>query len=409
VKETEFYDLLGVAPDASKEEIRKAYRKLALKFHPDKNPGNAEAAAKFAAINEAHDVLSDDDKRAMYDQHGKERAHDGPSGHPFGGAESIFETFFGGGFGGGGGNRRGPRQAEDMGERLPVTLEDLYTGKTLSLSYECNKLCKICNGTGSKSGAAPTTCRACRGNGYRVMMMPIGPGMMTQVQAQCEDCGGRGEVGNEADRCKACRGAKLVPTKKTIEVTVERGSDDQHQIRIPGEGNDMPGGETGNLVVVLQQLPHETFQRKDNHLIMEKQITLTEALCGFSFVITHLDGRKLLVESPPGQMIKGDDLKAILNEGMPFYKNDFYRGSLFVQFKVIYPEWGTFDPRALEDVLPARTPNESYNPDDVEPASFVSKDEALSAAQEARHSARRGRATDEDEDGGHPGVRCAQQ
>jgi DnaJ family protein A protein 2 len=415
--ETEYYDLLDVPVDASKEDIRKAYRKLALKYHPDKNPGNEEAADKFKACTAAYDVLYDDEKRALYDSHGKERAEEGPRhGHPFGGAESIFETFFGGmgGMGGMGGGGRRTRQAEDIVERLHVTLEELYVGGEKPVSYEVNKTCTVCRGTGSKSGVAAVTCRACNGQGTKVALMPVGPGMYTQVQATCDTCQGRGETGNAADRCKTCKGARLLPQTKTVNVTIERGAPDHQQIRMPGMGHDLPGGETGPLIVVLEQLPHDTLQRKDNHLVMEKEITLTEALCGFSFVLHHLDGRQVIIEIPPGQIIKGEEMKAVLNEGMPFFKNSYYKGSLFIHFKTVFPAWGTFDPAAFESILPMRTPmiGELPTGDDVETVHVVAKDEAIQAHAEAQHGARRtGRATDEDEEGGMGGggVRCAQQ
>jgi DnaJ family protein A protein 2 len=412
-KETGYYDALGVEVTASKEEINKAWKKMALKYHPDKNPGNKEAAAKFNECKEAHEVLTDDDKRQTYDRYGKERLQQqesGGGGNPFGG--DIFETLFRDGFGGHGHSRSGRPQAEDVAERLPVTLEDLYVGRSVPVTIDCSKLCGSCKGTGSKSGAPPKDCRACRGQGFRVMMMPIGPGMMTQVQAQCDDCGGLGQITNDADRCKPCKGKKIVSAQKVVQVEVPAGSEDRQQIRLQGQGNEAPGADTGNLIIVLQQLPHQTFQRKEAHLIVEKEITLTEALCGFKFYLAHLDGRKLLIESPPGQIIQGEGMKAILNEGMPFYKNSYYKGSLFIHFKIVFPEWGTFNPEALETVLPFRSPLETEDAgDDVEAVGLVSKDEALQAYQEASHGARRtGRsATDEDEPSQGTSVRCPQQ
>lgn len=220
VKETKFYDLLGVSPTASEADLKKAYRKLALKYHPDKNP---DAGDKFKEISHAYDVLSgmsaqspkcttlngiylDAQKRETYDRFGEE----GLNGQGMGGGmnpEDLFASFFGGNFFGGGGGRRGPsgpRRGKDMAHELRVSLEDLYKGKTTKLALSKSVVCSACEGKGGKEGAVKT-CDGCGGNGVRISLRQMGP-MIQQVQQTCPECRGEGEIIREKDRCKVSRG-----------------------------------------------------------------------------------------------------------------------------------------------------------------------------------------------------------
>ena len=216
VKETQYYDILGVKPSASPEEIKKAYRKLALKYHPDKNPDEGE---KFKLISQAYEVLSDPKKRDIYDQGGEQAIKEGGSGSPsFSSPMDIFDMFFGGG-----GRMTRERRGKNVVHQLSVTLEDLYNGITKKLALQKNVICEKCEGIGGKKGSVEK-CPLCKGRGMQVHIQQIGPGMVQQIQTVCIECKGQGERINPKDRCENCSGAKVTREKKIIEVHVEKVS-----------------------------------------------------------------------------------------------------------------------------------------------------------------------------------------
>lgn len=252
VKETEFYDRLGISPDASQEDIKRAYKKMAVKYHPDKNPNNPAAAEKvrhilypitdvyfqFKEVGEAYEVLSDENKRRQYDQFGKEALKDG-IGHS---AEDIFSAFFGGsGFSFFGGGPRGPRKGEDIVHELACSLEELYNGKQTKLAVTRNVICSTCDGSGAKAGVAAGKCKTCDGRGIRVIVKQLGPGMIQQMQQVCPDCGGRGETIKEEDKCKNCKGKKVVKDKKILQVYIDKGMRHGQKIVFSGEADEAVG------------------------------------------------------------------------------------------------------------------------------------------------------------------------
>jgi len=411
VKETEFYERLGVTPDAKLDDIKKAYKKMAIKYHPDKNPNNPEAEHKFKEVSEAYEVLSDENKRQMYDKYGKEGLKEGGFGAHS--ASDIFEQFFGGGgfssfFGGGGG--RGPRRTEDIHHELGVTLEDLYKGKTTKLSVTRNVLCSTCAGSGTKSGANTGKCKTCEGRGIRLIIKQLGPGMIQQMQTVCNDCGGKGEVIKEEDKCKDCKGKKVSKEKKILQVYVDKGMRHGQKIVFSGESDEAPGQEPGDIIFVLIEKKHEIFKRNGNDLYMEASIPLVEALAGFAFTIKHLDDRTLLVKSEKGEIINPGDIKMIGNEGMPIHKRPFDKGNLYIHFNIEFPKPGFFQPKALQDlekILPPRRPAPKVT-EDMEEVSLVKVN-----PNEQRGSGRSRRTADEDEDEDEGqqrgGVQCAQQ
>ncbi|XP_009596179.1 dnaJ protein homolog [Nicotiana tomentosiformis] len=353
---SKYYEVLGVSKNSSQDELKKAYRKAAIKNHPDKG-GDPE---KFKELAHAYEVLSDPEKREIYDQYGEDALKEGMGGgggghNPF----DIFESFFGGGFGGafgGGGSFRGSRkkQGENAVHTLRVSLEDLYSGTTKKLSLSRNILCPKCKGKGSKSGASGT-CFGCQGTGMRVTTRQIAPGMIQQMQHVCPECRGSGEVISERDRCTQCKGNKIIQEKKVLEVNVEKGMQHGQKIVFDGEADEAPDTITGDIIFVLQQKDHSKFRRKSDDLYVEHNLSLTEALCGFQFVLTHLDGRQLLIKSSPGEVIKPDQYKAINDEGMPHYGRPFIKGRLYIHFNVEFPESGFLSPekcRILETILP---------------------------------------------------------
>mmetsp|Transcript_8422 Transcript_8422/g.25297 ORF Transcript_8422/g.25297 Transcript_8422/m.25297 type:complete len:410 (+) Transcript_8422:93-1322(+) len=392
-----YYDLLGVSKTASDREIKSAYKKMAIKLHPDKG-GDEE---KFKEVTHAFEVLSDPQKREIYDQYGEEGLRDdmGPSMDP----HNIFDAFFGGGMFGGGTNRR-PRaqKAPDVQHMLKVKLEDLYKGKTTKLAITRHRVCKTCKGKGSTDPNAITQCAECNGNGVRVHMRQIGPGMVQQLQSHCQACNGSGEVISPKARCNNCKGEKVVQERKVLEVYVEPGMEHGQKITFTGEADEEAGALPGDVVMILRQEEHPTFVRKGQNLIMEKEIQLLEALCGFQFVVNHLDGRQVVVTS--NDIIKPDDIRSIPGEGMPIWKRPDEKGFLFVKFKVNFPQ--TLDDtqrQALEQYLGPRPYVRIPHGDHVEEAHMIEFDSA-----HAQHGRSNGEAYDEDEEMDGQRVQCAQ-
>ncbi|KAJ1527730.1 hypothetical protein ONE63_007687 [Megalurothrips usitatus] len=381
VKETKFYDILGVKPQATTEEIKKAYKKLALKYHPDKNPDEGH---KFKEIVMAYDILSDPEKRKTYDKFGEQAMKEGASnGGGFGGPQDMFDMFFrGGGFFGGGGGRDRPRHANDVVHQLAVSLEDLYTGTTRKLSLQRNVVCVKCEGKGGKN---VETCPNCKGGGYHVQIQQLGPNIVQQVQIKCGECRGAGKRISPKDRCKHCNGKKTISERKILEVHIDKGMQDGQKITFSGEGDEEPGVEPGDTIIILDEKEHELFKRSGNNLIMRMHLELVEALCGFQKVIKTLDDRDLVITTLPGEVIKSGDVKCIPNEGMPQYKNPFEKGRLIIQFLVNFPT--QIDPALipqLEQCLPAR--EEIMIPDNAEEVILVDMD-PNSSRRESRKQA----------------------
>ncbi|KAG6736548.1 hypothetical protein POTOM_060592 [Populus tomentosa] len=404
---TRYYEILGVSKNASQDDLKKAYRKAAIKNHPDKG-GDPE---KFKELAQAYEVLSDPEKREIYDQYGEEALKEGMGGgggghNPF----DIFESFFGGNpFGGGGSRGRRQRRGEDVVHPLKVSLEDLYLGTSKKLSLTRNVICSKCNGKGSKSGES-MKCAGCQGSGMKVSIRQLGPSMIQQMQHPCNECKGTGETISDKDRCPQCKGEKIVPEKKVLEVIVEKGMQNGQKITFPGEADEAPDTVTGDIVFVLQQKEHPKFKRKGDDLFVEHTLPLTEALCGFQFVLTHLDGRQLLIKSNPGEVVKPDSFKAINDEGMPMYKRPFMKGKLYIHFNVDFPDSLTPDQvKAIETILPRPSSQlTDMELDECEETTLhdVNIEEEMRRKQQAREEA-----YDEDEEMPHGGqrVQCAQQ
>ncbi|KAH1222408.1 DnaJ [Glycine max] len=400
---TRYYEILGVSKNASPDDLKKAYKKAAIKNHPDKG-GDPE---KFKELAQAYEVLSDPEKREIYDTYGedalKEGMGGGGGGHdPF----DIFSSFFGGS-----GSSRGRRQrrGEDVVHPLKVSLEDLYLGTSKKLSLSRNVLCQNAMG-GSKSGAS-MTCAGCQGTGMKVSIRHLGPSMIQQMQHPCNECKGTGETINDRDRCQQCKGEKVVQEKKVLEVVVEKGMQNGQKITFPGEADEAPDTVTGDIVFVLQQKEHPKFKRKADDLFVEHTLSLTEALCGFQFVLAHLDGRQLLIKSNPGEVVKPDSYKAINDEGMPNYQRHFLKGKLYIHFSVEFPDTLSLDQvKALETTLPLKPTSQltDMELDECEETTLhdVNMEEEIRRRQQAQQEAYE---EDEDMHGGAQRVQCAQQ
>ncbi|EGC37112.1 hypothetical protein DICPUDRAFT_91696 [Dictyostelium purpureum] len=376
VKEKEFYERLGVKPDATEDEIKKAYRKMAIKYHPDKNqgPGKKEAEEKFKEISEAYEVLSDPDKKKMYDSYGSEGLKEG--GFHASSAEDLFSHFFGGGGGGagfsfggmgdedfggfggmfGGGGRGGGSSKRNKGENIEHemfrTLEELYNGKLVKISINRDEICKTCNGSGANKPGVTSTCDKCKGNRFVFLKKQIGPGMVQQVQAACPDCHGTGEKIKEADKCKTCKGKRITPGKKIVQFQVEKGTRDGERIMLQGQGSEYPGVPPGDVIITIREKPNVNFKRNGDNLIYNKRIKLLDSLVGCDFTINTLDNRKLWVHHDKGDIIKQGDMRCIDNEGMPI-KGSSKKGKLVITFEVDYPTaLSQEDVKKLEAILP---------------------------------------------------------
>ncbi|KAL6567011.1 hypothetical protein OROMI_015415 [Orobanche minor] len=409
---SKYYEVLGVPKSASPDDLKKAYKKAAIKNHPDKG-GDPE---KFKELAQAYEVLSDPEKREIYDQFGeeglKEQAGGGGMHDPF----DIFSSFFGAGgspFGGVGGSRgRRQRRGEDVVHPLKVSLEDVYLGTTKKLSLSRNVLCSKCSGKGSKSGAS-LKCSGCQGTGMKVSIRQLGPGMIQQMQHPCNTCKGTGETISDKDRCTQCKGEKVAQEKKVLEVHVEKGMQNGQKITFPGEADEAPDTVTGDIVFVLQQKEHPKFKRKGEDLFVEHSLSLTEALCGFQFILSHLDGRQLLIKSDPGEVVKPNSYKAINDEGMPMYQRPFMKGKLYIHFSVDFPDSLSAEQvESLAKILPPKTQSQltDMEIDECEETTLHDvniEDELRRKAQQHQE------AYDEDEDEMHGGgaqrVQCAQQ
>jgi DnaJ family protein A protein 2 len=359
VRETKYYDLLEVSPNASEADLKKAYRKKALRLHPDKG-GDPEL---FKEVTHAYEILSDPDKRSIYDTRGEAGLSEqgGMGGMD---PQDLFSQLFGGGggfFGGGGGGGRsqGPRKTKDLVHRVHVTLEDLYKGKTTKLALTRNVICSKCKGKGGKEGAV-RTCNTCSGRGIKVSLRQMGP-MIQQIQSPCDECSGTGEIINAKDRCTTCKGKKVVPEKKFLDVHIDKGMKGGQTIQFRGESDQSPNAEPGDVVIVIEEKPHERFRRQENDLITEVEVDLLTALAGGEFAIKHLDDHALLVKIQPGEVVKHGEMKVIHGQGMPSQRHH-EPGDLYLKLSVKFPD--TIDPTSiplLERALPPRNPVEKFD------------------------------------------------
>ncbi|NXG73417.1 DNJA1 protein, partial [Baryphthengus martii] len=330
---------------------------------------------QFKQISQAYEVLSDPKKRELYDKGGEQAIKEGGSGGGFGSPMDIFDMFFGGG-GRMQRERRGNHvlscgtfstlpnlhkypfsfTGKNVVHQLSVSLEDMYNGATRKLALQKNVICDKCEGRGGKKGAVEC-CPNCRGTGMQIRIHQIGPGMVQQIQSVCMECQGHGERISPKDRCKSCTGRKIVREKKILEVHIDKGMRDGQKITFHGEGDQEPGLEPGDIIIVLDQKDHSVFTRRDEDLLMSMDIQLVEALCGFQKPITTLDNRTIIITSHPGQVIKHGTMKFVLNEGMPIYRRPYEKGRLIIEFRVNFPENGFLSSdklSLLEKLLPTR-------------------------------------------------------
>ncbi|KAH7308097.1 putative DnaJ domain protein [Stachybotrys elegans] len=360
-EDVDLYGLLSIEKDASQDQIKKAYRKAALKYHPDKVPEDqrAESEVKFKEITQAYEILSDEEKRHLYDTHGmaafdKSRGGAGPEVD----LNDIISQMFGfgmGGPGGPGGPQR-PRRGPDEEQEYKVTLEELYKGKSVKFAANKQVICAQCKGVGGKDKSKATTCERCKGNGMMDAIRQIGPGMMRREHVLCDHCQGAGNVFKEKDRCRKCKGKRTTQEKKVLEIYIPRGSMQGERITLEGEADQFPDQIPGDIVFTLVEEPHDTFARLGNDLSAELEVSLGEALCGFSrVVLKHLDGRGISIDRPRGQILRPGDCLKVPGEGMPMKRGES-KGDLYLLVKVEFPEDGWLKDDAAYDALQKMLP-----------------------------------------------------
>ena len=296
----DYYEVLGVSRGASEDEIKKAYKKMARKYHPDLNPGDKKAEEKFKEVNEAYEVLSDADKKARYDQYGHAGVDPNFGAGGFGGGfdgsfdfgdlGDIFGSFFGGGFGGGRRtNPNAPQRGESIRMSIAISFEEAAFGCEKAVTVERYETCDTCHGNGCAPGTSPEVCPDCHGTGT-VQVRRQTPMGVFATSSPCPKCGGKGRIIHQP--CKDCRGSGMVRKKKTIQASIPAGIDNGQTISIRGQGNaGKNGGPAGDLLITITVRPHELFRREGTSVLCEAPITFTQAVLGAELEIPTIDGK----------------------------------------------------------------------------------------------------------------------
>lgn len=333
----DYYEILGVERSADSVTIKKAYRSLAIKFHPDKNPGDKEAEDKFKECAEAYQILSDPNKKARYDQFGHAGVNGGPGGFGgggFGDVNDIFSAFgdiFGDFFGGAGPRtRRGSRtsRGSDLRYVVDIEMKEVLTGAEKQIEFETEDTCKTCTGTGAKKGSSPETCRNCGGAGQVVRQQGF-----FAVATTCGSCQGQGQV--IKDPCGDCQGSGRQASKRKISVNIPKGVSTGTQLRLSNEGEGgFRGGPRGDLYVQVNVVDHPNFEREGQNLHRRFKISYLQALLGAELEVETLDGTADLVVEPGTQPT---DILSVKGEGLPSLRNP-RRGDLFVHISIDIPK-----------------------------------------------------------------------
>jgi molecular chaperone DnaJ len=292
----DYYELLEIERSADDGTIKSSYRKLAMRFHPDKNPGCKESEAKFKAISEAYDCLKDPQKRAAYDRYGKAAFQNGGGGGPqdFGGFSDIFNDIFGEFMGGGRGRQRGPQRGADLRYDMEITLEDAFHGKSTEINVSVSVACEPCSGTGAKTGTSAKGCTTCGGRGQVRTQQGF-----FMVERACPTCHGTGQV--ISDPCNSCRGEGRLDKAKTLAVTIPPGVDDGTRIRLSGEGEaGARGAAPGDLYIFLHVKRHRVFERDGTTLFCRVPVSFTTAALGGSITVPGLDRQSIDIKIPAG-------------------------------------------------------------------------------------------------------------
>lgn len=333
----DYYETLGVDKGADEKALKSAFRKLAMQYHPDKNPGDEEAEQKFKEIGEAYEVLKDADKRAAYDRFGHAAFEGGMGGGGRGGQHAggfdfsdIFDEFFGDVMGGrrGGGGRRGPGRGSDLRFDLEISLEDAFAGKETTVKVPTSKSCEACDGTGAEPGSKPETCGTCHGHGK----IRATQGFFT-VERTCPTCGGEGMI--IKNPCRVCSGAGRVHSEQMHKITIPAGVEDGTRLRLAGKGEaGMRGGPPGDLYIFMSIRPHELFKRDQEILFCQVPIPMTTAALGGTIEVPAIGGGRVRIKIPEGTQ-SGRQFR-LKGKGMPVL-NGGYTGDMIVETQVEIP------------------------------------------------------------------------
>lgn len=337
----DYYEVLGLERDASSDQIKRAYRKLAMKYHPDRNSGDAEAEIRFKECAEAYEVLADDTKRQRYDQFGHEGLR-GQAGHDFGSMDagdifSMFEDIFGDALGGFGGGRRGrssnrPQRGYSLETQTTITLEEAFTGVQREIEFTRQDNCPTCSGSGAKPGSEPVPCVSCGGAGY---VEQPGFGGMFRMRSTCPACGGQGKV--IRDKCSTCSGSGHRPMKRDLLVKIPPGISDGQAIRVSGEGEPgTMGGPRGDLHVVVRVKQHDLFERDGDNLILRMPVSFTQAALGATVQVPTIDGQSDTTLDIPAAAQHGQVFR-MRDKGMPDLRTG-RRGELIVVLAIEIPK-----------------------------------------------------------------------
>ena len=332
----DYYEVLGVSKGASEDELKKAFRKEAKKYHPDLHPGDKEAEAKFKEVNEAYEVLSNPEKRQKYDQFGHAGVDPnfgaGAGGGGFNDFGDIFSDIFGGFGGFGGGRRNGPRRGNDVRQVVNISFEEAAFGCKKKINITKMDTCDTCHGTGAKPGTSAQTCQNCHGTGQVQTQQRTILGYMTNVTT-CPHCQGTGKI--IKDPCRDCRGTGKVRKSKTVEINIPAGIDDGQTIQLTGQGEPgEKGGPTGDLLITVRVRPHEIFKRRDNDIFLEMPITFVQAALGATLTVPTLDGA---VEYDIPEGTQSETRFRLRGKGVPFIRGKG-RGDQYVTVKVEVPK-----------------------------------------------------------------------
>ena len=327
----DYYEVLGISKSANESEIKKAYRKLAMQYHPDRNQGDAEAETKFKEASEAYAILQDSEKRSAYDQYGHDAFRQGGGGQGFGdfggGFSDIFEEFFGGGFGGQS-RQRGPQRGNDLRYNMSVSLQEAYSGKKSQIRIPSYEGCDLCSATGSADKTGPSTCSTCGGQGK----VRSTQGFFS-IERPCPTCGGEGS--SIKNPCLKCSGTGQVKKQKTISVTIPAGVDTGTRIRISGEGEPgQRGAGNGDLYIFVEVQKDKLFEREEENIFCQIPISITTAILGGDVEVPTIEGKKARLNIPSGT--QSETQFRLKGKGMSILRQT-RRGDMYVEANVEIP------------------------------------------------------------------------
>jgi len=324
-RNTEYYDILGINKNSTENEIKKAYRKKAMIYHPDKSQGNEE---QFKKISEAYETLSNKEKRKKYDMFGKNgvnKKNINPT--------NIFEQMF----------RRNSFNfskkniTPDIHCNIKVKLTDIYLGNQIDIEYYRDDICIKCNGIGSINGKS-YKCLKCKGIGFNTVTIQLGPNIIQQSQSKCNDCNGTGETINDEDKCKTCFGKKFQKNKNIFKFKLPKGIPNNFKLTIQNQGNQTINKNRSNVILTMLCINEERYIRENNNLIMKINIDLFEGLCGFEKYFEHINGEKYWFSFNHLEQIKHETSKIIKGMGMPIFNQNNKFGDLIIKFNIEYPK-----------------------------------------------------------------------